>query len=129
MNKPKPKELNKALELIAEARTIIEEMQGEDHQNLDNEPEDLQKNELREKLEENAVRLEKIMGCLEKQDMSEKYFLNVNEVSAYMGVSVPMAYKIIRKLNDELKAQGFITVAGKVNRRFFEQRVNGFLTE
>ena len=60
--------------------------------------------------------------------MSEKNFLTAIDVSAYMGISVPMAYKIIRKLNDELKAQGFITVAGKVNRRFFEQKVNGFVT-
>ena len=55
-----------------------------------------------------------------------KNFLNASDVSECMGISIPMAYKIIRKLNDELKAQGFITVSGKVNRRYFEQKVNGF---
>ena len=60
--------------------------------------------------------------------MSEKNFLNASDVSEYMGISVPMAYKIIHRLNDELKAQGYITVSGKVNRRFFEQKVNGFVT-
>lgn len=60
--------------------------------------------------------------------MSEKNFLNAADVSEYMGISVPMAYKIIRRLNDELKSQGYITVAGKINRRFFEQKVNGFAT-
>ena len=35
--------------------------------------------------------------------MSEKNFLNVADVSEYMNISIPMAYKIIRKLNDELK--------------------------
>lgn len=60
--------------------------------------------------------------------MSEKNFLTAADVSEYMGISVPLAYKIIRKLNDELKANGFITVAGKINRRFFEQKVNGFAT-
>ena len=56
-----------------------------------------------------------------------KNFLNAADVSEYMDISIPMAYKIIRKLNDELKAQGFITVAGKINRLYFEQQVNGFI--
>lgn len=57
--------------------------------------------------------------------MGDKNFLNVEDVAKYMDISVPMAYKIIRKLNDELKKQGFITVAGKVSRRYFEQKVYG----
>lgn len=56
-----------------------------------------------------------------------KNFLNAADVSEYMDISIPMAYKIIRKLNDELKAQGYITVAGKINRLYFEQKVNGFI--
>ena len=56
-----------------------------------------------------------------------KNFLTASDVSEYMDISKPMAYKIIRKLNDELKAQGFITVAGKINRLYFEQKVNGFI--
>ena len=57
--------------------------------------------------------------------MGDKNFLNVEDVAKYMDISVPMAYKIIRKLNDELKKQGFITVAGKVSRKYFEQKVYG----
>lgn len=57
--------------------------------------------------------------------MENKRFLNVNDVATFMGISVPMAYKIIRRLNDELSAQGFITVAGKVSRCYFEQKVYG----
>lgn len=57
--------------------------------------------------------------------MNEKNFLNADDVARFMGVSVPMAYKIIRRLNDELKKQGFITVAGKVSRRYFEEKVYG----
>lgn len=57
--------------------------------------------------------------------MENKRFLNANDVASYMGISVPMAYKIIRRLNDELSAQGFITVAGKVSRCYFEQKVYG----
>ena len=58
--------------------------------------------------------------------MSEKNFLNAADVSEYMNISIPMAYKIIRKLNDELKDQGFLPVSGRVNRNYFEHKVNGF---
>ena len=57
---------------------------------------------------------------------TNKNFLNASDVSEYMGISIPMAYKIIRHLNDELKTQGYLTISGKVNRRYFEQKVNGF---
>lgn len=54
--------------------------------------------------------------------MEDKRFLNVNDVAVYMDVSVPKAYKIIRTLNAELNEKGYITVAGKVNRLFFEEK-------
>ena len=59
--------------------------------------------------------------------MTEKNYLTATDVSEYMGISKPMAYKIIRKLNDELNDQGFITISGKINRRYFEMKVNGFV--
>lgn len=59
--------------------------------------------------------------------MENKRFLNAHDVAEYMDVSVGMAYKIIRRLNDELKSQGYLTVAGKVSRIYFEQKVfSGF---
>lgn len=59
--------------------------------------------------------------------MNEKNFLTAEDVARYMGISVSMAYKVIRKLNKELKDQGYITISGKVNRLFFEMKINGFL--
>ena len=59
--------------------------------------------------------------------MQDKNFLTADDVAQYMGISVSMAYKVIRKLNDELKDQGYITISGKVNRLFFEMKINGFL--
>lgn len=59
--------------------------------------------------------------------MAEKNFMNAADVAEYMDISVPMAYKVIRKLNDELKKQGYITISGKVNRRYFEMKINGFM--
>lgn len=55
--------------------------------------------------------------------MEEKRFLTASDIAKFMGISVPTAYKIIRKLNDELKANGYITIAGKVSKTFFEKKV------
>jgi Mn-dependent DtxR family transcriptional regulator len=57
--------------------------------------------------------------------MEDKKYLRANDVAEYMDISIPMAYKIIRRLNDELSAQGYIVVAGRVSRRYFEQKVYG----
>lgn len=56
---------------------------------------------------------------------NEKKFLNASDISQYMGISIPMAYKIIRRLNDELVAKGYLIVAGKVSRQYFEEKVYG----
>ena len=59
--------------------------------------------------------------------MENKQFLTAQDVAQFMGISVPMAYKIIRRLNDELVAGGYITVSGKVSRNYFEKKVYGGL--
>ena len=55
--------------------------------------------------------------------MENKRFLNVKEVAAYMDISVPTAYKVIRRLNDELSKKGYLTIAGKVSRAYFEEKI------
>ncbi len=57
--------------------------------------------------------------------MKNKSYLRAEDVAEYMDVSVPMAYKIIRRLNNELVSQGYIVVAGRVSRRYFEQKIYG----
>lgn len=52
-------------------------------------------------------------------------FIRADDVAKELDVSKPYAYKIIRQLNDELKAKGFITVAGRVNRQYFKERFYG----
>lgn len=54
-------------------------------------------------------------------------FLDVNQISSLMKISVPTAYKLIQKLNSELKQNGYIVIAGKINRRYFESKVFGGL--
>ena len=61
--------------------------------------------------------------------MSNKNFLTAADVAEFMSISVPTAYKIIRRLNDELRSQGFITIAGKVSRQYFQKKIYGNIQE
>ena len=55
----------------------------------------------------------------------EKKFIRVDEVAKELEISESHAYKIMRKLNRELEAKGYITVAGRVNRQYFNERFYG----
>lgn len=55
----------------------------------------------------------------------ENKFIRVEEVAQELCVSKPYAYKLIKRLNEELKAQGFITIAGQINRQYFNERFYG----
>lgn len=55
--------------------------------------------------------------------MENKRFLKVSGVAAMMEVSETMAYKIIRGLNAGLRTKGYLTVAGRVNRVYFEEKI------
>lgn len=57
--------------------------------------------------------------------MENKVFITVDEVAQQVNVSKSFAYKIIRTLNNELKAKGYITIAGRVSRKFFEELIYG----
>lgn len=57
--------------------------------------------------------------------MEEKRFLTAADVSEYMCVSMATAYRVIKQLNDELSRKGYITISGKVSRRYFEEKVYG----
>ena len=49
--------------------------------------------------------------------------LRVTDVTKELDVSESYAYKIIRQLNKELKDKGFITIAGRINRQYFNERI------
>jgi sugar-specific transcriptional regulator TrmB len=50
--------------------------------------------------------------------------MTASEVAKTMGVSKAYAYKVIQKLNQELQAKGYITVAGKVNRKYLMRKLD-----
>lgn len=55
-----------------------------------------------------------------------KQYLTAKEVAETIGASQGKAYGIIRELNEELKAAGYITIAGKVPVAFFRKKYYGF---
>lgn len=54
--------------------------------------------------------------------MESTSFMRVDEVAQKLGVSKSYAYKIVRKLNTELKEKGFMTISGRVNKQYFMER-------
>lgn len=52
----------------------------------------------------------------------ERNYVTANELAETLGVSTGQAYKIIRRLNNELDKKGFITVSGKCPRRYLEEK-------
>ena len=53
---------------------------------------------------------------------NEKMVVNAKDVAAMMGVGLTQAYGLIRKLNIELAAKGYLVVRGKVPRKYFIER-------
>ena len=57
--------------------------------------------------------------------MAGEIFMRVEEVAEELGVSIPYAYKLIRSMNEELKEAGCITIAGRIDRKFFHKKFYG----
>lgn len=55
--------------------------------------------------------------------MENTGFMKVDEVAQELGISKSYAYKIVKKLNDELKSKGYITISGRVNKQYFMERI------
>jgi hypothetical protein len=52
-------------------------------------------------------------------------YVDAKEVMRTLGVSRNKAYKIIQQLNEELKSQGYIIIAGKCSRKYFNEKFYG----
>ncbi|MEE1227543.1 MAG: hypothetical protein U0K57_01095 [Lachnospiraceae bacterium] len=59
--------------------------------------------------------------------MREKMYVTVTEICNDWGVSKPQAYKMIRQMNQQMQQMNphLIVVAGKVNRKFYEESCYG----
>ena len=52
-------------------------------------------------------------------------FMRAEEVARELEVSRSYAYRLIRQLNAELREKGYMTIAGRVNRQCFQERLYG----
>ena len=66
-----------------------------------------------------AVRKEGIMAEHKTAIPTNKRFLTATDVAELLDVSRSTAYRIIKRLNDELNKAGKLTVAGKVSAKYF----------
>ncbi len=50
-------------------------------------------------------------------------FMRADDVAKELGISKSFAYKLIRQLNRELREKGFLTISGRINRDYFQERL------
>lgn len=60
-----------------------------------------------------------------EEQTRQKQVLNVHDVMAALEISESKAYNVIKKLNQELEAKGYIAIRGRISRVYFEERAYG----
>lgn len=58
-------------------------------------------------------------------NMEREMFVTADKVAEDFGVSKGYAYRMIRQMNEELKSKGYLTVAGRVSRAYYLERIYG----
>ncbi len=61
--------------------------------------------------------------------MERKLMVTAIEIVSDLGVSRAYAYNLIKRLNAELEEKGYITISGKVSRKYYEEKIYGMQTE
>ena len=54
--------------------------------------------------------------------MENTNFMRVEEVAQELCISKSYAYKIVQRLNAELKEKGILTISGRMIRKYFMER-------
>lgn len=54
-------------------------------------------------------------------------FVKASDIAEDLGVSIPYAYKLIRDMNTELRAKGYMTVSGRVSKQFYKEKFYGIM--
>lgn len=50
-------------------------------------------------------------------------FYTIKEVSIILGVSESTAQRLIKKLNEENKKEGYLVIPGKIGKQYFESKI------
>ena len=53
--------------------------------------------------------------------------ISADEIKEIVGISKSKAYSLIQELNSELKEKGYLTVTGRVSRKYIEERFYGLV--
>lgn len=52
-------------------------------------------------------------------------YVYADEIMQTLGISRTMAYRIMKQMNEELKKQGYIVIAGRVPRKLLVEKMYG----
>ena len=61
--------------------------------------------------------------------MNEKLYYSAADIAAMLGISMGKSYKILREMNGELAAKGFLTIPGKIPAAYFNEKWYGAAKE
>ena len=61
--------------------------------------------------------------------MAKSLFVKAEELQELLGISRSESYRIIKKLNDDLKEKDFIVLSGRVSRKYLEEMIYGYPTD
>lgn len=55
-----------------------------------------------------------------------RYMMSVEEVAKELECSKSHAYKIVKRMNKELVAEGYITMAGRIPKAYWAKKMYGY---
>lgn len=58
-----------------------------------------------------------------KENIATFRFYTIKDVSNMLGISQSSAQRMIRELNAELEKQGYIVLAGKIGKTYFDSKI------
>lgn len=82
--------------------------------------------EFMERHREIMEQIDGIMTRERRRKAMNKQYMTAAEVAEVVGVSLGKSYQLIREMNAELKADGYLTVSGKVPTAYFKKKYYGF---
>ena len=56
----------------------------------------------------------------------QKYMMTAEDIAEELNCSKSYAYKVIRSLNSELRARGFLVKAGSIPRAYWAEKMYGY---
>lgn len=62
-----------------------------------------------------------------KKENTNEMFVKVDVIVSELQISKPLAYKLIKEMNEELAEAGFMTISGRVPRAYYHKRFFGFM--